>query len=141
MRSKLLLKKKKKQREIVLLTRHELNAKLAQLMRRHIGQDNFITKEQIFRELFGEPKNYSNAQVMVLMKIIIPRAMNWLRKTTKCFIVHKRLSGYTYGYYLPRNRTDISYYDSFLKNLEKKIQYMRERAEKSIAEGWYREFQ
>jgi len=127
-------------KEIVVLSLKELEEKIVEILRSHIGQDNYITKKDIFYKIFGNPKNYTDIELWKIWFRMFPKAFNWLRRTTHCFIVNKRIEEFKFGYYIPKSREDIVPYDTMLKTNIKKMNYMRGRAEKAVAEKWYLEF-
>lgn len=134
----LLLKTKKKKKTLTeLLNRKQRQEKLIELFKKHIGMDNEINQRTIFVHIFGDPNKYTYLQIYWLWDQL-KKDMNWLRRTSNCFIV-SRSTDYGWRYYLPKNTEDIKPYIKRLSSIKKKCDYMMKRASKAVSKKFYKD--
>lgn len=132
-----LLKEKEKQ-EIVILSSRELSHKIKLIMRSHIGRTKPISQSDLFRRLFGNPSNYSDLQVWFLIERL-KRAMNWLRRTSYCFVISKRAKHNIYVYFVVKDYEDADIYVSHLNLVKKRINFMQNRCMKAVEKKFWKE--
>lgn len=134
-------KEQKPQDRVFLFSRKELQQKLYNFMKRHIGARKSVTKKQIFVVLFGEVEQYTNLEVFYLWQYA-KRIMNWMRRTTKMFIVSKRNDKFIpaqWRYYVVKTQKDAKPYIELMKNLKKKADYMASRCDTAVEEEWWKD--
>lgn len=132
-------KKEVKKKEVVFLTRSELQKKLMSLFPKHIGRDNAITKGELYVKIWGDTENYKDYEIYFNWQRIRV-SLNWIRRTTKMFIVsaptqHNRI------FYILKDWEDLKPYDTLLENNTRKMVFMRNRAANAVSGAWYREFE
>ena len=125
--------------EIQVMNMKDLELKILKIMTEHIGNNKFITKMQLFKEIYGNPSKYNDMQIWWLWNRV-SKAMNWLRKTSKCFIGCKKVVTGVYGYFVIASWKDASFYINRMKLNKKKINYMIKKAETAVEKGYYREY-
>jgi len=120
-----------------IYTREELCAKLKTIFKKHIGRENPITKQTLYTRVFGSPENY-DAYELWYNWMKMRTAMNWLRRTTKYFIVSKPSEQYQtiWEYFIVVDDTDADTYRNLLTGTRKKINYMLRRVDKAIQENF-----
>lgn len=131
-------KSKEKKKTKVLMTQKELSDRLYALLTRHIGRKKAMSRRALFTALFGEPENYTSLEVFWLWHRI-KRAMNWVRKTTKMFIISRKGKHGSWEYFVARDEIDSKYYLDLMATLKKKQNYMIKRCKKAVHEQWWRE--
>ena len=136
--AKLKQKQDKKKKQIVLLTRGERQEMLKALFKKHMGEANAITQRAIFEAIYGSMDNYSDYEIFFLWDSI-KKDMNWLRRTTKCFVVMTRTKHGVWCYYVPKTEKDIVFYNELLIRTKRKIDYMMAKSHRAIAEKYYKE--
>lgn len=140
MRSELLRKalgvEKKK---IVILSAKELSQKILHIMRKYIGRANAISQTDLFKRLFGDPKNYSELQLWFMLDRM-RKAMNWLRRTSKCFVITRRAKHNIFVYFVVKDYGDAEIYTNHLDMVKKRINFMQRRCIKSVEEKFWRDF-
>lgn len=136
LRKKLLEKEKK---QIVIISARELSQKILQIMRKYIGRNNLISQTEMFKRLFGSPSNYSDLQIWFMLDRM-RKAMNWLRKTSYCFVVTKRTQHNTYSYFVVRDYNDAEIYVNHLEKVKGRINFMQKRCLKAVEEQFWKNF-
>ncbi len=136
-----LLNKKKKilKKEITLLSARELSESIMQIMKRHIGRNSPISQKDLFKRLFGNPNNYSDLQVWFILERI-RKAMNWLRRTSHCFVITRRTKYNIYVYFVVKDYDDAAIYIDHLSKVKKRINFMQHRCLKAIEEKFWEDF-
>lgn len=132
-------KKKNKKKVLTILMRSDRQDKLLKFFKDHIGQENAATQRQVFTHLYGKPENYSELQLFFLWTQI-RRDMNWLRRTTNCFIGSSRFEGDNYLYYVIKDWKDAKPYIETMKRNIKKCKFMMARCEKAVEKKFYKKF-
>jgi len=130
----------KKKKEVRIVLRSDRQAIILKLMKKCIGRQNAITHEKLFEEIYGSMENYSELQIYFLWHNI-RMDLNWIRKTTKCFIgcdYNNRAN--EWYYYVVKSSDDAKPYCKIMDNTVKKCQFMKARCLKSVEEEWYNEF-
>lgn len=117
------------------LTTRNVSIDLLGIMKKHIGQEKEITKEELFRKIFlRNPEN--NIEDWFRWEYV-KRAMHFLRLKSNCFIV-SRFTNNRYRFFVIKDRLDAEYY---INNIEDKIRGMRllqKRALKAYTEKWHK---
>lgn len=117
----------------------DLQDRLKELMAEHIGNEHYITKMELFKELFGNPEKYSEIQQWFLWDKV-RKAMNWLRRTSYCFIACKQVADGIFGYFVIKDYKDAEFYLDRLDNAKKRIEFMKKRAMKAVEEKFFEQF-
>lgn len=129
--------KKKEKKEIVILSSRELSDKIRIIMKNYIGRKNTISQSDLFNRLFGNPSNYSDIQVWFLLERL-KRAMNWLRRTSYCFVISRRAKGNIYVYFVVKDYEDADIYVKHLTLVKKRITFMQGRCMKAVEENFWK---
>lgn len=127
-------------RSVVPNNLNELNTRLKEIMLDHIGVENEITKMELFKKLFGKPTKYNEMQLWFLWHKVQSQ-MHWLRKTSNCFIVSRKLVDGVFSYFVMKDGKDLQFYKDALNNNIKKMHSMMKRGEKLVEEEAYKEYQ
>ena len=117
----------------------DLTDKVKEVMVEHIGVENEITHGNLFKELFGNQSKYNEIQEWWLWDKA-KRAMNWLRKSSNCFIASRQSVPGVWTYFVVRDYHDLDYYKSNLSNNIKKMYSMMRRGEKLVEKKAYKKF-
>lgn len=151
-------KKKKKEKQeliqkakekVVTTDLNELVKKILELMKKHIGKHNKISRRQLFIKVYGqEPELFSELQEFMLWELI-KRAMHRCRQRTKAFIVSQleKQSQYSAsdnigGVWYYWVAEDVSDFHIYRDNINRNIKAMRRmvgRCEKAINEEWHKQ--
>src|SRR3990167_669959 len=123
-----------------ITTLEELNQRIKEVMVEHIGVEKEITKGELFKELFGSPDKYSEIQEWWLWDKV-KKAMNWLRRTSNCFISSRQPVKGVWSYFVVKDYKDLDYYKNNLKNNIKRMYSMIDRGEKLVEKKAYKEFE
>jgi hypothetical protein len=127
----------KKKKEVRLVSRAERQAIIKKLMRECIGRGNAISHTKLFEAIYGPIENYSDLQMFFLWHRI-RMDMNWIRKTTKCFIGVDVANGSWY-YYVVKDMDDAKPYMHIMDTTVKKCLFMKERCKKAVEQEWYKD--
>jgi len=103
----------------------------------HIGRLNGTNMLKIFEELYGDIRNYTKFQMYFIWTTLIKPEMNWLRKTTNCFIGVER-DGTDWTYFVVKDKKDIEFYVHILETSAKRCKAMVKRANKAVEEKHYK---
>jgi hypothetical protein len=130
--------KTEQREEKPILSREDIVEKMKKIFRNHIGRDNAITKAKLFKLVFGEPSLYDPYELWFQWDRM-RKAMNWLRRTTKYFVVSKIDDEHPsiWLYFVVKDDIDAEYYKNMLTNTKKKINYMMARCDKAVEEKFY----
>lgn len=133
MKQKQIFKKK-------ITTLEELNQRIKEVMVGHIGVSKEITRGELFKALFGSPDKYTEIQEWWLWDKV-KKAMNWLRRTSNCFIASRQPVKGVWSYFVVKDYKDLDYYKNNLKNNIKRMYSMIDRGEKLVEKKAYKEFE
>jgi len=143
---KLRQKTKQETKRVIMMTSvREIVNKLLKIMKQHIGEENSISRNQLFKSVYGVPvENVSALQEWMLFELI-KKAMHLCRQRTKCFIVSRQMTqqfGKRYGtwyYWVAKDGTD---YIVFSDNMNRNIVAMKkmvEKCDKAVRNRWYQQ--
>ncbi len=135
MKQESVFKKKKKIPE----TLQELTERIREVMVNCIGRDKEITKGQLFATLFDSPSLYTEIQEWWLWDKV-KKSMNWLRRTSNCFIVSRQVVKGVWSYFVVKDSVDLGYYKANIHNNIRKMYSMIDRGEKLVREKAYKKF-
>ena len=133
-KTKMRKKLTKEVKKIVILTNiRDIIHRLLKIMRKHIGEDNKISRNNMFKKVYGmHPESVSELQEWMMWEFI-KKAMHRMRQRTYCFIVSKPTSLSRYGkggvwhYWVANSGTD---YIVYRDNIERNIRAMRAMVKK-----------
>ena len=111
--------------------------KVLKIMRGHVGVDNAITKQQLFKQVFGvefSTSNYSHYFAYDILK----SALHFCRKHTMCFIISKT-NNRNVIFYVINSSNDVVAYHKDIDNKIKNMGAMKGRATTSVMEQWYKQ--
>lgn len=106
-------------------TREELVKKLKSIFRKHI---------------FGRPELYEPYELWYNWNRI-KMAMNWMRKSTKFFVVsrpHEKFKS-VWEYYIVVDQNDADVYKGILRNTKRKIDFMLKRVDEAVQKGFWKD--
>ena len=115
------------------LTKEEIVESLKQIFRKHIGSEKPITKLKLFKSIYGDASRY-DAYELWYNWTKIRQCMNWMRKTTKYFIVCRQNERHNsiWEYFIVTNQADADAYKGILKGTKRKIDFMLKRCDEAI---------
>lgn len=119
------------------LTYNKISVSLLTVFKKHIGEENSITKEDLFKKIYEIEYDVRSPAHYMLWEFV-KRSMNKVRRESKCFISSKQ-NGHSTDYFVVKDQEDADYYIKRLTQTIKKMKYMMNRAQKSVDEKWYRE--
>ena len=117
------------------LTTNNIALKLMKIFEKHIGNQNAITRGQLFKRIFGRREEIS--LVDKLRWDYVKKAMHLLRSRTKCFIGSKRENG-IWKYFVLETEEDAMFYIDNLERNIKRMRIMQRKAMKATQEKWHR---
>ncbi len=120
-------------------TIQELTDRIKVVMVKHIGVNKEITKGELFKKLFGNPNNYTEIQYWWLWDKV-KHSMNWLRRTSNCFIASRQVVPSVWAYFVVKNRVDLQFYKDTLRSNIRKMYSMIARGEKLVSKKAYKFF-
>lgn len=95
----------------------------------HQGNKKSLTKEQLFKEWFGERYDESNAINMYSSRAkwaYLRRLMKWMRKKSSYYLVNNWV-GSEYKYYLVTSEEDGHFFNDRLESIVRGIRYVQGR--------------
>jgi hypothetical protein len=116
--------------------KYEIAKQLLLIFRKHIGFDNSITKDELFKKLFDKDYNPNDVKDYIRWDFV-KKAMHLLRTKTKCFIITERYEGESYIYVI-NEIEEAKVYIDILDNNINKMRLMQKRAQKAIKEKWHK---
>ena len=123
------------QQAIEVLTREEIILRLKRIFKKHIGKHNAISKERLFKEVFGDIDRFSELELFYYwnkLRVIL----HDMRKNTFLFVVSERKMN-TYMYYVLKTEQDFKVYSENVEQIKKSISRLQERAKRALKEKWY----
>lgn len=117
------------------LTTKEIARRVMRIMEGCIGEEYAITQRKFFWRIFN--KSYDEANLKDWLRWeFTKKAMNYLRRNTKCFVISCKKDK-IYYYFVPTNEDENYYYiDALNKNI-KAMNTMKARSRKAIKEQWH----
>ena len=109
---------------------------VATVMKSHIGLENAISSEDLFKKVYNRPRQPD--YVDDFRWDYVRKAMHRLRQTTKLFIANTRKNTDTYVYFVPTTEAEAQKYVDRLENNIKRMRAMQRKAMKSVYEGWFK---
>jgi hypothetical protein len=133
-------------KKVVIMTNvRSIIEKLLKVMKSHIGEKNKISRNQLFKKIYGiSVEDVSDLQEWMLFQLL-KISLNSCRRNTKCFVVSKQFSlssmskGGIWHYWVATTYSD---YECYHANIERNIKAMRNMEQKclrSIKNKWYKE--
>jgi hypothetical protein len=119
------------------LTTRNIAEALLVIMQSHIGNENAILREDLFKKLFRHDYNDSNLRDWLRWEFV-KRAMHFCRVFTNCFIGCKSING-NFSYFVLKSMDDAQFYHDMLENSIKKMRIMQKRAILSVRGEWYKD--
>lgn len=132
MDSKLIFKQRK------VRTIGELTQRIREIMVEHVGVQNEITKGELFKELFGS-KSFNDIQEWFLWHKV-KMSMNFLRKTSNCFIASRCPVPNVWSFFVIKDSADLDFYKNNLKRNISRMYKMIERGEKLVEKKAYKDY-
>jgi len=118
-----------------IATVNEIAVVLLNVFSNHVSEANSITKEDLFKKLFGRfPKQDDLGDY--LRWDFTRKAMHLLRQRSNCFIVNKYLNNSS-EFFVAKTEKDAQYYVDRLNKNIKSMKLMQNRCLKSVREKWY----
>jgi hypothetical protein len=120
------------------LSKKDRLKKLIELFRLHIGSRNEISKKQLFEAIFGSVNQYTNLEIFFYWTIL-KQDLNWLRRTTKCFVVCRPMET-GYKYFVVKDMYDAEFYINLLQKNIRKSNFMIKRCKEAVEKNFYKNF-
>jgi len=123
-----------------IYTKEELVKKLKVIFKKHISRENPITRGRLYKGVFGKPELYDAYELWYNWNRI-KQAMNWMRRTSKYFIVsrpNKRFNS-VWEYFIVVDEIDAETYKKLLRNTRKKINYMLKRVDEAVQKSFWKD--
>lgn len=118
-----------------LFTIKEIARRVMKLMENCIGENLAITQKQLFFRIFRTSYDEANLKDWLRWEFT-KKAMNYLRRNTKCFVISCR-DGNIFYYFVPKTIDENYYYIENLNKSIKAMNIMKARSRKAIKENWY----
>lgn len=119
------------------VTQRTVAEQIMRVMKSHIGRDNCVEKEKLFKKTFGlYPEDVSplNRQ---LLNDYFHRANTLLRSRSDCFIMHDYYGGESV-YYVISDDNDLDVYRENTNKFIRGLQRMKQRAKRSVDNEWHK---
>lgn len=110
---------------------------LIKKFQRHIGHENCIPHEDLFRELFKHEYKDTNLADVIRWDFT-KKAMHYLRKYTHCFIVSQHEQD-GFVFWVAKTDADAQVYIRRLDRSIAAMRYMQRKVQTSVMEHWYKE--
>lgn len=132
--TQLILKKEQLPKSSLII--NELANQMLKIFTKHVGAENAISKEKLFKLIFG---HYYQAEDLkdYLLWDFTRRALTLLRTRSNCFVVSRNM-GSDYFFWVLKEKSDAEYYVNMLDKNVKKIRNMQARAITAYEEKWYK---
>jgi len=138
------IKEEVKSKTVLMTNLRDIINRILKIMKKHIGEDNRISRNTLFREVYGiSPDKVSELQEWFLWELI-KKAMHKCRQRTKCFIISKaypmsRFSkGGIYHYWVANDGTDfIIFRDNINRNI-KAMNEMVKKCDRAVRNEWHK---
>jgi len=102
------------------------------LFSEHIGEEKGISSRDLFKEAYDVFPETLPKYELFFKVICLQRALNYLRRKTYAFVVHKGDK-----YFVVTNKEEAQDYVNKLNSTKKKIDYMLKRLDEAIDEKFY----
>lgn len=109
------------------------------IMQEHIGRENKLSQEALFRKLFHTTMDLEHSFSHWGWWEFTKKAMHYCRLYTKCFIVAIKDGRHEYSYCVVKDYRDLQDYEDLLTDSIKSMKKMINKGEKAVEERWYRE--
>ena len=119
------------------LTTTKIAYELLLIFKNHIGRNNGITRDKLFKKLFKEDYDDNNLKHYIYWDFV-KKAMNLLRKKSNCFIISKQ-SNNQYKYFVVKTVSDSDIYVKHTDNIVKRINTMQKKCIQAGIESWYKQ--
>lgn len=116
----------------------EIAGDLFTIMKGHVGQDNGITRDELFSTVFGAPRKRFNQMQQFALNLLLLRVIHYLRVRSNCFIVSRR-NDKTWEYFVLKNDNDLDLYHDDVDGKIHGLKMMKKRASKAVSEGWHKQ--
>ncbi len=114
---------------------HQIAEKLLEVFSNHIGQNNAITKDELFRGLYKHDLIRDDLGDWMRWEFT-RRAMHLLRVRSHCFIANTSIRDYS-AYFVVKDQSDAQYYIDRLDNNIARMRAMQKRCLRAVSEKWY----
>ena len=139
MAMKLVLAEKKQQpftKEVRQISIQKISLRLLNAMKDHIGYGNHISKERLYKKLFGSEYDDNSPSSWMLWEFT-KRAMRQLRTRSNCFIANTKTPDNRYVFFVVSNQVDANYYIEQLDRSIKNMRHMQQRVARAARERWH----
>jgi hypothetical protein len=128
---------KHKRKKKILATKKAIAKLLIEIMREHIGRENSIRRNDLFKKVYGlDPYDINELQELALWSIL-KSALHFLRQRTKCFVTNARTADHDIEYFVVKEIEDAICYSDIVQRITRQMKAMEKRAYKAVQEGWY----
>jgi hypothetical protein len=129
---------KQKRKKKIFATKKAIAKILIVVMRKHIGMKNSISREELFKAVFGFYSDEINELQEVALWYIVKSAMHFLRQRTKCFITNRRVSNYQIEYFVVKDFEDAQCYSEIVHRIATQMHAMEKKAYEAVEKEFWR---
>jgi hypothetical protein len=116
--------------EVKLLTTINIAYEILKIMRKHIGNENAISRSALFKRVFGRDEEITLSDE--LRWDYVKKAMRLCRTRTRCFIGNMCDPNGVWKFFVLKTTQDARYYIDGLERNIKAMRYMQVQALKSV---------
>ena len=101
------------------------------IFRDHVGRDNAISKNKLYKKVFS--KTFNNSLEDFMRYEFLRRALHYCRLRTNCFIVSE-WKGNDYFFYVLKNKEEMEHFQHKCREAIKGLEYVSKRASGKCSE-------
>ena len=109
---------------------------LLDIMSKHIGTDDEISRGRLFKKIFKKDESPDLADWVRWE--FVKKATHHCRRYTKCFIASRRIGG-VWFYFVVKSRSDAQEYCMVLDKSIRSMRSMQKKALQAAEKQWYKE--
>lgn len=108
------------------LNNTELRQQVVGVMKEHLGKENAITQQDLFKKIYGNPEHFSDLELLGKW-MAIRQSLHYLRKNSYCFVVSQHNNG-TMEFFVIKDKADADVYKVQIVNQIEKAMAMVKKA-------------
>jgi hypothetical protein len=128
---------KNKRKKKIFATKKAIAKLLIEIMREHIGMKNGISREELFKAVFGFYSDEINELQEVALWSILKSALHFLRQRTKCFVTNARTSDHDIEYFVVKDFSDAQCYSEIVHRITAQMKKMEKKSYRAVSEEWF----
>lgn len=115
----------------------QIAADIFNIMKGHVGQNNGIDRDELFKQVFGKNRKQFNQFQQFTLNLLLLRVIHYLRVRSNCFIASKHVNK-SRVYFVLKDLKDLEVYRTQTNNNIAGIRSMQRRADNSVRESWHK---